>query len=195
MKVFARLLACSVFLCLTAPLALADSTYGNINLSGGASFDTSLLSFPSPFASNADTGLFAPFSGGTVDYFLGTVVYMNGIYLPAKTFSVTAANGDVLTFYDAVNDASQSADPITGNLDISLHELGSYTIDGGPAMAGYFQLNLFGGSPVGSDGIVSFAGSGGLTSFVPEPATYALLGSGLIGLAGLLRRRNAEAVV
>lgn len=198
MNRLAKLLACSTFLCVAGSIAKADVVTGGVEVSGGASYDYSSLSFVKPFATNQDTGLFAPFAGGTVDYLLGTVDYMDAIGAPLKTFTITNASGDVLTFYDVVNDPTQTLNPLTGFLDVYLQETGFYTINNGPVLAGTFNLQLSGSSVMGASMTV-FDGTGEASAFVgdaPEPASCFLMGSGLFGLAGLcaFKRRGNTAL-
>jgi hypothetical protein len=192
MNVSARLLLLSASLTILAPLALADSTV--VNVSGHDSFNSSSLTFITPFSSSGDTGLASSFSDGTVDYLLGTVNYMDSVSL-LKVFTITNGTGDVLTFFDIGNNASSGIDPATGFLNITLDETGYYTFNGGPALAGFFDVT-FAGNSAGGQSAGTFTGSGGITDSIgvaPEPATASLLGSALFGMAALLyvRRRKA----
>src|SRR5579864_3191146 len=93
-----RLLALGVLFIASAPIALADPMSATVNVSGHDTFSTSSLSFISPFASLGDSGLASGFSGGTVDYYLGTVDPMETPSSPLMVFSVTDATGNMLTF-------------------------------------------------------------------------------------------------
>lgn len=192
MKISARLLMLGALLLTVAPFALADSTV--INISGHDTFTASSLTFITPFASVGDKGLASSFSDGTVDYLLGTVNYMDNVSL-LKVFTVTNSAGDVLTFFDTHNDATSVVDPATGFLNITLDETGYYSVNGGPAMSGYFDVTFPGNSADGQSG-GSFLGSGGFRNALgigPEPPTALYLGSALFGMAALLyvRRRKA----
>lgn len=196
----ARLAVCSTLLAVCAPVALAES----VNITGNVSFSQDTLTFAPPFATQADTGVFSAFSGGTVNYMLGTVFYTLGLPQTALAFTITNSTGDVLSFYDEVNSPTQSYDS-AGNLDVVLDETGYYTINGGDHLAGSFNLGFSGNTPTGSTTNVAFLGTGQLfqpidpsaSAVTPEPNSLLLLSTGLLASAVLLRssRRRFPALV
>jgi hypothetical protein len=190
MNVSVKLLLLGALLPAVAPFALADSSV--VNVSGHDAFNGSSLTFITPFASNGNTGFVSSFSGGTVDYLLGTVDYMDSVSL-LEVFTITNGSGDVLAFFDTGNNASSSIDSTTGFLDITLDETGYYTLNGGDPLAGYFNVTFDGNSANGQSA-GTFAGSGEVTGPVdvaPEPPPSLLLGSALLAMASLfyIRRR------
>lgn len=192
MNLTQRLLAISALFFATATLAVADPVSTSINVSGHDTFSNSSLTFISPFASLGDSGAFANFTGGTVDYFLGTVDPLDSV-VSLGVFSITDSTGNVLTFYTTDNAATLFNDPTTGYLDLTNDETGYYTLNGGPQMAGFFDVTFYGTS---ANGAVdeSFSGSGGLDpgAIAPEPASWLLLGTALVALAStaLFSRRR-----
>jgi hypothetical protein len=106
-------------------------------------------------------------------------------------FSVTDSTGNVLTFYTTNNAATQFTDSSTGFLDLTNDETGFYTINGGAAMAGYFDVTFYGTSATGAANS-TFSGSGGLFGIAPEPSSYLLLGTALLAMTGtvLFSRRS-----
>jgi len=186
-----RLAVCSLFLVVCSPFAMADS----LTVTGNVSFTPSSLTFAPPFATQADSGIFSQFSSGQVNYFLGTVPYTNGFPQTEEAFTITSnGTGDVLAFYAVVNSPTQSYDA-SGNLEVTLDETGYYTLNGGPELAGTFDLGFDGTSPSGSTANVPFLGTGELTQAVstavaPEPGSFALLGTGFLALAVVVRTRR-----
>jgi hypothetical protein len=188
-----RLFLCVVFVLFCSRLALADQ----LVVTGNVSFTQNSLSFAPPFATHSDTGFFSSYGTGTVNYFLGTVAYTNGFPQTVEAFSITNLNGDTLAFYAQVNNPTQSIGS-DGNLDVTLDETGYYTINGGPALAGTFDLAFNGTSPTGSATNVQFVGTGELTDAVlagvaPEPGSFLLMGTGFLAMAGLVRSRRRTA--
>ncbi len=188
-----RFVVGSLFLAVCTPLALADS----VSVIGSVSFTPDCLTFAPPFATGNNSGLFSNFSGGTVNYLLGTVPYVDGVPQTELAFTITAGNGDVLSFYDQVNSPLKSYDG-NGNLDVALNETGYYTVNGGAEMAGSFDLNLLGTSSTGADAKVAFLGTGELftptpAAVTPEPGSILLFGTGLLGAAAVLQTRRKAA--
>lgn len=189
----ARLVLCSTLLLVCTPFAFADA----LTISGNVTFDQRNLSFAPPFATGTgNTGIFANFSGGRLDYFLGTVAYVDGVPQTELAFNVVNNNGDVLSYYDETNMVTKTVDP-NGNLLVVMNDTGYYTINGGEHMAGWLRLSFTGSGANGSDTLVPFAGEGALAvptmiAATPEPGSFLLLGTGFLGLAALLRSRSRK---
>ena len=186
---------CGILLSVCSSGAFADS----VSITGNVSFTTTSLTFAPPFATQADSGIFSTFSGGTVNYMLGTVPYMNNVPGTEEAFSITSG-GNVLAFWDENNSPSQSYDA-SGNLDVVLDETGYYTFNGGQVTDGYFDVVFNGDSPTGSTSNVGFLGTGALTgpppvfpatAITPEPGSFLLMGTGFLAMAGLVRRRRSS---
>ena len=202
MRGLVRLVVCCTFLFVCSPFAFADS----VTVTGNVSFTPSSLTFAPPFATQADSGIFSAFAGGTVNYMLGTVAYNYGIPQTEEAFTITSGS-NVLAFYDQVNSPVLSYDA-SGNLDVMLNETGYYTFNGAYATEGVFDVALNGNSPDGSTSNVGFVGTGGLLGpapaldltgsdpgaagmgVAPEPGSCLLMGTGLLALGVLVRSRR-----
>ncbi len=188
-----RLAVCSTFLAVCAPAALADS----VTVTGNVSFSPDSLTFAPPFATQTNTGLFAAFSGGTVNYLLGTVPYTLGLPQTVLAFTISNTHGDVLAFYDEMNAPVQSRDG-SGNLNVTLNETGYYTLNGGGPLAGTFDLSFNGNTPSGSASNVPFLGTGSLlvptvpmmAAVTPEPNSLLLMSTGLFASALFSHKRR-----
>ena len=195
MRGLVRPVFCGILLSVCSSVAFADS----VGITGNVSFTPTSLTFAPPFATQTDSGIFSTFSGGTVNYMLGTVPYMNNVPGTEEAFSITSGT-NVLAFFDENNSPSQSYGA-SGNLDVVLDETGYYTFNGGQATDGYFDVVFNGDSPMGSVSNVGFLGTGALTGplpdfpptgVTPEPGSFLLMGTGFLAMAGLVRRRRSS---
>jgi hypothetical protein len=107
---------------------------------------------------------FQDFLGGNTETWY---VYINGVAVAQATLPDDSYNGDILTVTGTVNFAGIA--PVGGGYQVEL--VLQNTVPFG------------GGSVAWLDG-----GTTGL-SYTPEPGTMMLFGSGVIGIAGLLRRK------
>lgn len=117
----------------------------------------------------------------------------SAIYLEVKLGS-NGSLGDLITTIslDTLTGGSTNTPQLSGDFWASTSTLGftKYFVNGVPGEID-FTVKLPPNSSLGPNGstVSGYLSSGELVPSVPEPGTIALLGSGIIGLAGVIRRR------
>jgi hypothetical protein len=204
-KLLSTLIVVAAF---AAPLTLhADPISGFFSATGTDSFTSSTITFNSAQVAGDIGGTFATYltDGNTISFLPGTLPYMNGPNIPPNPpfttgtvpLFTTSEGGETFTFemtdYNAgfITDGSNGC--TSGGTCLDVTGDGFYTATGptsgtsGPATF-VFTSQYTAGQPLA--GITTFSAStSAVPSAVPEPSTLALLGTGVLAMAGLVRRR------
>jgi hypothetical protein len=204
-KLLSTLIVVAAF---AAPLTLhADPISGFFSATGTDSFTSSTITFNSAQVAGDIGGTFATYltDGNTISFLPGALPYMNGSNTPPNPpfttgtvpLFTTTEGGETFTFemtdYNAGFITTGINGCTSGSTCLDVTGDGFYTATGptsgtsGPAVFS-FTSQYVAGQTV--DSITTFSAStSAVPSAVPEPSTLALLGTGVLTMAGLVRRR------
>jgi hypothetical protein len=204
-KLLSTLIVVAAF---AAPLTLhADPISGFFSATGTDSFTSSTITFNSAQVAGDIGGTFATYltDGNTISFLPGALPYMNGPNTPPNPpfttgtvpLFTTTEGGETFTFemtdYNAGFITTGINGCTSGSTCLDVTGDGFYTATGptsgtsGPAVFS-FTSQYVPNQTV--DSITTFSAStSAVPSAVPEPSTLALLGTGVLTMAGLVRRR------
>jgi hypothetical protein len=195
-----RLIVLSALVMSSVAFAHADPISGFFSANGTDTFTNSSITFDSAVVAGAIGGTFASYltDGNAIMFAPGPLPYANGPNTapPNTTLFSTVENGETFTFIitdytaqfinNGTNGCTNGSTCLIATGDGFFTGSGAFSGTSGPAVFN-FTSQYVQNQPLTS--ITSFSASSSAVPPVPEPASLALVGSGILAIAGFARRK------
>jgi hypothetical protein len=206
-----RLLSFGLILCAATPAALADtiSPGSSFTLSGNDTYTSSTITFGTAQLGAATdtgttqiTGTFASYltdgtsaMGGSSVTFVPSLNYSQGQHTLGSAVPVFSITGDGETFVFSLQsynaDYTVAANNAANNT-LLVFATGYFTGSGPVTYTSTPGIILISSQVEDGHSTTTFSGSAAALAAAPEPASFALLGTGLAGAAALMQRRRRQ---